>query len=162
MKHHTRTLLIAMTVLVVAGCKEGKELNAWVEATEKFKVKAQDATAVMPYRAEQQEAFKAYFSQVTEMANRLKDDSAFSDKFSKLASTSDLSMVCGKVFLPKTEWSVIVERCTRNGFFLCAEEVKSYGDVVTVIRSYLSTEMKQRFDGTPTCAAAINSSLYLR
>ena len=139
----------------VSGCDDAQDIQNWVENTNKLRISAKQQGDIEPYRQEQFKALKAYFAELNQMALALRNDAKLSERFNNAVSHADLKVTCGKVFLTKLEWQLMVDRCTRNNFFLCAEEVKSYGDVVAAIRGYLSAEMKQKFDGTPACAAAL-------
>ena len=140
----------------VAGCDdEAQDIQNWVENTNKLRVTAKQQGDVVPYRQDQFKALKAYFAEVNQMVLALKNDPNFAGRFNQAVAKADLKVTCAKVFLTKPEWEVIVERCTRNNFFLCAEEVRAYPDMVSTMRGKLGADQQRRFDQTEACRRAM-------
>lgn len=139
----------------VSGCDESEDIKNWVENTNKLRATAKQQGDIVPYRQDQFKALKAYFVELNQMALALKNDSKFAERFNKGVANADLKETCPKVFLTRSEWQAMVERCTRNNFFLCAEEVRAYPEMVSTIRGKLVSEQQKRFDQTPACKAAL-------
>lgn len=118
-----------------------------------LRMTAKQQGEIVPYRQEQFKALKAYFSEMNGFANDLKESSNYSWQFNNAVSWEDMSALCSELFFVKSEWQNIVKRCTRNNFFLCAEEVKTYPETVSAIREMLATKQQKRFDETPSCQA---------
>lgn len=150
-------LLICLTTLSgISGCDdETQDIQNWVENTNKLRATAKAQGDIVPYRQQQFKALKAYFSELNQMALALKNDAGFAQRFNNAVAKADLKATCAKVFLARTEWQVMAERCTRNNFFLCAEEVRAFPDMVEAVRGKLVAEQQKRFDQTPSCRAAL-------
>ncbi len=139
----------------VSGCDDAQDIQNWVENTNKLRIAAKQQGGIEPYRQEQFKALKAYFAELNQMALALKNDAKLSERFNNAVSHADLKVTCGKVFLTKPEWQLMVDRCTRNTFFLCAEEVRAYPEMVMAMRGALHVDHQRRFDQTPACRGAL-------
>lgn len=135
----------------ISGCDETADIQGWVENTSKIRIVALKQAEVSPYRNEQHKALKAYYAEINQMALALKNDSKFRGRFNAAVAKANLKEVCGKVFVNRNEWQTMMTRCTRNRFFLCAEEVRAYPDLISAMRDGLSTEQRKRFDQTDSC-----------
>ena len=152
-KAGARLIAIPAIALSLSGC-ESQGIQTWVESTNELRLNAQKQGEVVPYRREQFEALKSYFGTIGEMALSLKNDEDLARRFNRAIAKSDLNDTCAKVFIARDEWEVMVERCTRNDFFLCAEEVRAYPEMVESLRGSLYEAQKIRFDATPSCMVA--------
>lgn len=159
MRSVTRSyVLVSLGVLAILGtgvdgCDKAQDIQNWFDNTAKLKLTAKKQGDVTPYRQEQFEALKTYFSEINQMALSLKNDANLRDRFGGAVAQTDLNVVCGKVFLARTDWQVMMQRCTRNNFFLCAEEVRSYPETVAAMRAALAVEQQKRFDGAQDCSS---------
>lgn len=157
---HVLGLLVCLTTLSgISGCDdEGQDIQNWVENTSKLRATAKEQGNIVPYRQQQFKALKAYFAEINQMALALKNDANFAGRFNNAVARADLKATCAKVFITRPEWQDMVERCTRNNFFLCAEEVRAFPDMVGTMRGKLVPEQQKRFDQTPSCRAALGSN----
>lgn len=145
-------MFACLTMLTgISGCDESEEIKNWVENTSKMRITALAQSEVVPYRSSQYEALKTYFSEINQMALALKNDSKHSDRFNSAVAKSDLKVICPKVFIERRQWQAIMERCTRNRFFLCSEEVRAYPAMVLALREILIAEPQKKFDQTNDC-----------
>ena len=148
----------AMIFSGISGCDDkGQDIQNWVEVTNKLRVTAKQQGNVVPYRQPQFKALKAYFAEMNQMALVLTNDAKFRQRFNGAVARADLQATCAKVFLTKPEWKLMMERCTRNNFFLCSEEVRAYPDMALAMRGALTAEQVKRFDQAPSCRAAFVS-----
>ncbi len=139
----------------VSGCNDGEDIKNWVENTNKLQVKAKTQAEIVPYRQEQHQALKEYFTEIANVALSLKNDSKFAERFNSAAAKENINDICSKVLISRTrEWENMVQRCTRNGFFLCAEEVRAYPEIIATIRGKLTTDLQKKFDQANYCRAA--------
>lgn len=139
----------------IAACDESQDIENWVENTNKLRLAARQQSDKVPYRQEQFNAFKSYFSELNQMALALRNDVQFGARFNAAILQSDLGATCAKVFMSRNEWQLILDRCTRNNFFLCSDEVRAYPEVTTAIREQLGAEQRRRFDDAKACRAAL-------
>lgn len=149
-------VLLSLGVLAILGtgvdgCDKAQDIQNWVDNTAKLKLTAKRQGDVTPYRQEQYGALKAYFVELNQMALSLKNDATFKGRFDGAVAQSDLGEVCRRAFFTRVDWELVIQRCTRNNFFLCAEEVRSYPETVAAIRGSLSPTQLKRFDNARAC-----------
>ncbi len=157
---HVFGLLVSLTTLSgISGCDdEGQDIQNWVENTSKLRATAKEQGNIVPYQQQQYQALKAYFVEINEIALALENDANFALRFNNAVAKADINVICAKVLFTRSEWQDLVERCTRNNFFLCAEEVRAFPDMVGTLRGRLVPEQQMRFDQTPSCQAALGSN----
>lgn len=149
-------LLLSVFILTgISGCDETKDIQNWVENVDTLRKTALKQAEVRPYKNDQYKALKDYFSELNQMALALKNDQGLADRFNEAVSKADLKTTCSKVFITTDQWEVMVRKCTRNRFFLCAEEVRSYREIVSALRGSLKVDQQKRFDETASCRIAL-------
>lgn len=155
-KFRGKCAFLLLSVLAFSGCDDDlKDIQGQVQLISSKRTTAQMASRVPPYRTPHQQAFKGYFSDLMSMGLSLKNDAQFAQRFNQAVGQSNLQEMCSKFFFPKSEWQTIMERCTRNRFFLCSEEVRAYPVVVRVFKDHLNSGQRARFEQTPSCTAAL-------
>lgn len=100
-------------------------------------------TGRVPYRSEQHSVFKAYFGGLAKLAAQA--TSAQAGAFNP--------SLCSSALVSAAQWSELRGRCTHNRFFVCAEEVRAYPEMIASLRGKLSGEAARRFEADPVCAA---------
>lgn len=149
-------LLVAATLsLGASSCDDNMDLKNWADNTEKLKIEALKQAKVKPYAGPQYKAMKDYFSELANVSLALKNDAKYAERFNSAIAQADINGVCGKVLIQKDWWQYIMGRCTKNSFFLCAEEVRAYPDIVAAMREKLVAEQQKRFDRAPLCKGAL-------
>lgn len=146
--------LIGICVAFATGCKQSTDIQAWADRTGVLRVQAEKEATRAPFRLKQHQALKNYFSELGGMAMKLGSDDKLRTRFNEAVSKSDLAKMCRKVFVPSSVWHEVMDRCTKNRFFLCAEEVRAYPDMVRAIEAGLSASQKSRFSQTRECQEA--------
>ncbi|MBI2605007.1 MAG: TolC family protein [Deltaproteobacteria bacterium] len=131
-----------------------RRARAALEAVDPLRAEAEKLVDAVPYQAEPQEAFRAYFSELESIAFRLKQDRGFAKSVGKAVAKTDLDATCAAMFLPKPVWERIAANCDRNGIFLCSEKIRGYGDSVAAFRDALPPAQQSRFDAAPACTRA--------
>lgn len=104
-----------------------------------------------PYKEEQHLAIEAYFRGLTQFALDVKDYSNTSKRFNNAVSRMGVDSFCSKVFLDKKRWDDLVTNCTKNNFFLCAEEVRALPEIKASLKNSLWEALKKAFDSASTC-----------
>lgn len=151
-------LLLVFSLLIftgISGCDETADIQGWVDNTSKIRLAALKQAEVTPYRNEQHKALKAYYAEINQMALALKNDSKFRERFNGAVAKANLKEVCSKVFVTNIQWQTMMTRCTRNRFFLCAEEVRAYPSLVAAMRDGLFADQQKRFDQADSCRVAL-------
>lgn len=151
----SKALATVLFVIGASGCNEDAQVRAWVDATSAKKETAQSASGQMPYREPQFTALRDYFAELAHMALTLESDPDRAAALNTVLAKMDMREICTKTLISKQTAETIIQRCTRNRFFLCAEEVRSYSVIVAALRAKLNPEQQKRFDDTETCKAAL-------
>jgi hypothetical protein len=149
--------MLVLTILSagIAGCDEKAAVDDWANKINPLRVKVRGDLNAIPYQTQQQQDFRNYFVEIENMAVKLKQDSSYATAFNQAVSKMDLKDLCAKVFVARADWQVIMANCSKNGFFLCSDEVKFYPDMVAGMRKPLAADQQRRFDGTPACKSAL-------
>lgn len=140
--------------LLLSGCN-GVDFKTWVAETGKLKTASLDQAKTVPYRQDQHKAFKAYFSQLGGMALTLKDDTKLKEGFNEAFGKSVPAELCKSILMPRADWVEISRNCQKNEFFLCAEEVRAYPEMVTALRAGLNPDQQRRFDSADACRSVL-------
>lgn len=143
--------LFALTSIAISGCDENKDMKSWADDTARLRGAAEEQIPNTPYRKQQHVAFKAYYSELGQMALALRNDETLRARFNQVVSQNDMNALCKKIFSDRDLWNKLVQSCTKNRFFLCAEEVRAYPDFVRGIRAALLPELQRKFDQSGTC-----------
>lgn len=154
---NTRTLIISSVLLTVflVGCNERKETEKWITGTGENLTAARAQMGITPYRTEQQNAFKVYFSGLAESVLKLKQDPKHAQSFNKAFGQLDVNAVCDRTLISRSEWTHIARNCMRNRFFVCAEEVRAYPEIVNSFIVHLTPDNKALFEKAPACSRTI-------
>ena len=145
---------VLLTVFLV-GCNERKETEKWITSTGENLTAARAQMGGTPYRAEQQNAFKAYFFGLAESVLKLKQDPKHAQSFNKAFRQLDVNAVCDRTLIARSEWAQIARNCMRNRFFVCAEEVRAYPEIMNSFIEHLTPDNKALFEKAPACSRAI-------
>lgn len=149
---HRFGLLLALAML--SGCNEIQELEKWVEATAMLKESAITQGAIHPYRKDQHQALKAYFGEVAGKLAAIKGNDQLVIGFNKGLAEANFETLCDRILVQRVDWEAMMTRCARNRFFLCAEEVRAYPEIVSTVRNLLNPELQAKFDSARSCRAA--------
>lgn len=150
-------LAAILSVALLSGCNEEENIQAqkWEDTITQYREAAEKEIPNTPYHAEQHQAFQNYFGEIASITLKVVEDQGMANKFNQVISRSDLGQLCPKIFIPRTDWEVLMKKCTKNTFFLCADEVKAYVDMVKALRERMEAKNQQRFNETKPCLAAI-------
>ncbi len=132
-------------------CNEEGDIQKWIQNIEHLKSAAQEERDHTPYGQKQQETLKAYFSEINQMVVTLKKEEKYVEPLNSFIKKNGLATLCPKILILKDEWQMIMRHCTRNRFFLCAEEVRSYPQILSALKTTLNSKNKNKFDTTPAC-----------
>ncbi|HAZ14662.1 MAG: hypothetical protein A2X86_06240 [Bdellovibrionales bacterium GWA2_49_15] len=153
MKKYFPWVLIFFVCL--SGCKEDAVIREWVKKVDALRAKTLEAMPQTPYQTEQHHAFRDYFFEIEQMTLQLVQSKDYTAAFNRAIVKVDLKDTCARVFLSRQDWEFILDHCTKNGLFICSEEVRVYSELVTEIRKQLVPAQQKRFDQTPECQGAL-------
>lgn len=151
-------VLVSSAVGLLSSCDDNdgnQDLTTLINTTSQLRQEADRQAQIVPYREQQYVALKSYFAKIAEIGLALKDNPQAAKSFSDAISRQDMGSACAAVFMSKAAWQEIMDRCSKNRFFLCAEEVRAYPEVVSFVRERLTVDLQQRFDQTSACSAAL-------
>lgn len=147
-------ILISIALLTLSGCKES-DVQAWVEKTDSLRVASELASQNFSFREDEQRAFKKYYGELASKVVTIKEDAKLQKGFNQFLAKQNLETLCSKILSKRVLWVSLSNNCQTNGFFLCAEEVAAYPEVMKTLRDLLTPDLQKRFDQTESCKAAI-------
>lgn len=104
-----------------------------------------------PYKKEQHEAFLNYFYKFGEFIDDVNGSESIQDRFQSYVATEGVSTLCKKFLLSEDDWKTLMGRCTKNRFFLCADEIKEYGLYKQSLKRLLTAEQQDTFSKISHC-----------
>ncbi|MEK6623323.1 MAG: hypothetical protein AABY86_00045 [Bdellovibrionota bacterium] len=142
-------------MISASGCKEDTIVRELIKKVDGLRAKAIEAMPQTPYQVEQHHALRDYFFEIEQITMQLVQSKDYRTAFNRAVAKIDLKDACARVFLGRPDWQFILDHCTKNGLFVCSEEVRVYADLVAEIRKQLIPAQQQRFDQTPECHEAL-------
>lgn len=127
------------------------DVETKVELIARFKVEAELTLKSTPYRQVEHEKIKDYFIGLRDFSLELKENSKFNKRFNSYLSKNNLAIFCSDLLLNSKVLEEIISNCTRNRFFLCAEEVKEYSAFKQGLAAGLNQELLEEFNNTSEC-----------
>lgn len=157
MKNRKRIqLFLSLIVLpIIIGCESERDFMNWIAKTDGYRIEALKQSEVVPYRREQFVALKSYFKEINLLAISLKDDDRRTKKLNKVLKKKNLDEICAQILMDINDWRLITKRCSKNNFFLCSEEVRSYPEAILVIKKLLSQDLQKRFYQFGSCRRSL-------
>ena len=122
-----------------------------VAGLEKLKTSLEAIVDQSPYQSEQHAVIENYFKNLNDLSLELKNFPKSRSRFNNMVARSGLDSFCSKVFIDQKRWTDLESNCTKNGFFLCAEEVRSFSMSKTLLRDQLNKDLKTKFEATNSC-----------
>jgi hypothetical protein len=147
-----KTLTFALLAVALLSCKEN-ELRNWSAELASIKTEVVLHIDALPYRQQQNDIFKAYFSKTWELNWELSQDERKVKELNKSLAQFDIASFCDRALLKRADWQKIVRNCTVNRYFLCADAVREYDQAIEYLKRYLTPENLRRFEETPNCHA---------
>lgn len=104
-----------------------------------------------PYKTEEHSTIKKYFETLKEEGRLLSGNSKKLRRFNTYLLGQDLPSLCESLFLSKEKWNTLINNCTKNRFFLCSEEVRSYEKTKEEFKKVLSPEVQTKLQEQESC-----------
>lgn len=105
----------------------------------------------VPYSNENQNAFREYFISLKFLAAKANDSKIENKKFNKTIMSLGISEFCHDILLDYNDYETLVENCTQNSFFLCAEILRDYNVIFNDLKSALDDETLKEFSSIVGC-----------
>ena len=86
-----------------------------------------------------------------EFISDMKESDRLVRRFQNYFGSKGAANFCKELFLDKSRWNDLVKKCTKNRFFLCAEEIKSFAAYKEALKENLTPEMKEEFSQEALC-----------
>lgn len=98
-----------------------------------------------PYKKEQHQAFKKYFSLISALVNDVNGSEQLFIQFQSYNFSNGIQALCKNIILDKSIWNRLITKCTKNRFFLCAEEIKAFGYYKESLQRLLINDHQNEF-----------------
>lgn len=98
-----------------------------------------------PYKKEQHQIFKKYFTQIRDLINDFNGSELLFSRFQNYNSSNGVQALCKDIILDKYLWNRLISKCTKNRFFLCAEEIKAFGYYKESLQRLLNNDQQNEF-----------------
>jgi len=148
-----KSALVLATVLMASGlmgCNGEKEVARWVSETESLKTTVIALSGVSDFTTEHQQAMRSYFARISELASLAREDSRASKAIAQYLLKSPAE-ICDRVFVTLETWTRIRGYCEQDGYFLCAEEVRLYPEILESLRAVLPDAVRLKFRSRADC-----------
>ena len=145
--------ILLITILSLASIKSysQSEIVNMVADVSTLRVEAASTLKAIPYRAKEHQAIKDYFVGLKGFVSQLQGNTRTNKRFNTYLADQDMGKVCAEILISSGEWEQIKINCTRNRYFLCAEDVNEYLDTKKALASLVSSDLLDRFKNTPEC-----------
>ena len=104
-----------------------------------------------PYYGEEHSTIKKYFSELQELNEDLENSRRYLRRFNDYIRDVGVETFCNEALLEQEKWTQLIKNCTKNNFFLCAEEVKLYPNIKGVLMNLLEEDVKKQMLGASSC-----------
>jgi hypothetical protein len=142
---------LAFVLLIFSTQAFSQSIDPYIKAIAQARVEVESNIERTPYQSAQHATFKQYFLELEDLIKDLKASSKLVRKLQSYIG-NDLGSVCKEVFLEKALWNELVKRCTKNRFFLCAEEVNAFGVYKDAFKEHLTEAQKEEFTNNSNCS----------
>lgn len=143
---------IPVVLPLLAACDpQSSPVSEWMNRLQAARVEVQKQFRNAPYRGEQYQALKGYFGLLAEVAGEARRDEASAKALASALTKDGVERFCTELLISTADWREMMARCSQNRFFLCAEEVRAYPEVVAAIRDVLPKEAQEQFDQSVAC-----------
>jgi hypothetical protein len=143
--------IFSLIIFLAVSTASAQNMDSYVASIEKAKIEVESNIERTPYQKVHQDSFKAYFIELGSLVEDLDNSDKFKRRYQSFFETQGAKDFCKSLFLDKTRWNELVKKCTKNRFFLCAEEVKAFPAFKEAMRDRLTDEMKAEFSKEASC-----------
>ncbi|MBL7665626.1 MAG: hypothetical protein JNM93_10880 [Bacteriovoracaceae bacterium] len=122
-----------------------------ISDTASLRIEAESIVGTTPYRATEHQIIKNYFVRIKDFVDQLKENARKKRRFNNYLESQEMSKFCSGIFIGVSDWEQIKIDCTRNRFFLCAEDVNEYNESKKIFFEILSDVLLKIFQNTSEC-----------
>lgn len=142
---------IAFLIIIFSGSAFAQDVDTYLEEVSASKSNVENSIDKLPFGTAEHETFRSYFQSLQTFAEDVLNSKRFRRRIDSYANRNGLDQLCEQAFLAEDHWEKLLSNCTKNGFFLCAEEVKKYKEYRANLGKALSTATKEAFFKNPKC-----------
>ncbi len=147
--------LLAVALLALNGCRDSDVLHRITQIQE-LKAKALAEVSHTPYQTKQHEAFAAYYSAIMAEGVAILEEANWRlSLLNAWVNEGELPEMCRDLFVDRDTYRTLIRNCTRNRFFLCADEVQTYDEALKAVLAKLTPENRRKLEATPECARSL-------
>lgn len=147
----TFTLICLLTVIsLIFSCAKTSETDR-ISKLASLKNNLQENMNKTPYRETQHIALKNYFRELAEFTLEMKDNVKLSTSVNTATEKFSIDKICEQTLVGYNTWNLIMKNCTKNDFFICSEEVRSYPLILSAFLSTLNENNKLKFQKSSNC-----------
>lgn len=144
-------IFLPALLMIISFQANSQTVEPYISSLSKARADVEANIDQKPYKKEQQQVFKNYFIEIGELVNDVNGSDRFYKRFQNYNSSNGVSSLCKSIILGKDSWSNLVANCTKNRFFLCAEEIKAFDLYKESLKRLLTKEQQDEFAKLPEC-----------
>lgn len=129
----------------------GQTIDQQVETLNKNRIALEGVLDSTPYQTEQHQAIENYFKGLNLLALEVKSFEKSKQRFNSTITRMGVEQFCQNTFVDKQRWLDLQKNCTKNGFFICAEEVKHLDLFKESLKNSLYDVSKKKFELASSC-----------
>ena len=105
----------------------------------------------IPYKSEQHIVIENYFKNFNNLTLEIKDYPKSLKRFNSSLYRMGVDSFCKNSYIDSSRYNDLIRNCSKNGFFICAEEAKSFAAMKSNIRELLNEDLKQAYIASASC-----------
>lgn len=146
-----KTILYLLMLTFVTSALAQEDVGSRSAKVASLKITLESVIDRGPYKDQQQNAIKAYFAELDSLIQDLSDYPKYLRKFNQYLRNTGIDPFCKSTILDLKRWSDLMNNCTKNGFFLCSEDVKNYPTTKLTLQKSLDDDNKTEMTKLPSC-----------
>lgn len=143
------SLILALALMTSTAFAQ--DVSQSIDGLRNSRTEVESNVARTPYQKSQQDVFKQYFTGLNDFVAEIKGSEYLFDEFNSYVLRTGVAAFCKSVLLDNVRWKELVKNCTKNRFFLCAEEIKSFQAAKAGLRDLLYQDLKNEFSRSNNC-----------
>lgn len=100
---------------------------------------------------EDHRVIKEYFSSLNSFESDISQYPKYRRRLNTSVRSTGVESFCGSVLLDVARYNSLVSNCTKNGFFLCTDDVMTLVETKKKLSENLDTDLKTEFDKIDKC-----------
>ncbi len=143
--------LIILFSLIISTSAFSQSATELIDAVVLSKKSAIATFKSIPYRDKEYIAVKNYFLGLRDYGEQLGTSGKAKRRLNRFLEPKTVSKFCQDIFITKSEWELMKSNCTKNGFFLCSDEVMEFSAYKLQISTALDSDLLSSFNSSATC-----------